>query len=156
MPYGLIAKGKLSTGDVSVPEKLARTAPNDFGSSRPHGIRIPNGDTRPSRDAFSHSKSEGRRPPRHAQYAAASCHDTPVTGWLPRPAGGAPFTQSRGAGSPVLSTNRSGVTVSPPTDHSAAFRYPPARTNSANRSFDTSKRSSANGARSAAWPRPMS
>ena len=76
----VIANGKLSTGAVSVPERLARTAPNDFASYCPQGIRMPKCDARPSRDAFSHSKSEGSRPPRQAQYAAASGHDTPVTG----------------------------------------------------------------------------
>src|SRR4030095_13406249 len=76
-PYGLIANGKLSTGAVSFPERLGRTPPNVFASYWPHGIRMPNRDTRPSRDAFSHSKSDGRRPPRQAQDAEASCPRPP-------------------------------------------------------------------------------
>ena len=39
---------------------------------------------RPSLAAYSHSASVGSRPPRQAQYAAASCQDTWTTGCAPR------------------------------------------------------------------------
>ena len=48
------------------------------GGSLPHGCMRSGC---PPRAAYSHSASEGRRPPAHAQYARASSQETFTTGW---------------------------------------------------------------------------
>ena len=74
-------------------------------SSAPHGERLP---SRPPRAAYSHSASVGSRPPAHAQYAAASFHDTCTTGWSHRSS--RPSAAPRGAASrrrtPAATTGR--------------------------------------------------
>src|SRR5262245_23229238 len=82
-PKGLAPAFLDPTAAVSTDANTARSG--DGGSS-------PQGHVRPSspRAARSHSASDGRRPPAHAQNAAASSHDTYVTGCPSRPAGISP------------------------------------------------------------------